>query len=86
MTGHLLATAGALEAFFSVMAIHDQYLPLTINLDDLSGPECAGVDHVANTGRPAAPRLVLSNSFGFGGHNASLAFAAPTAAESGANR
>ena len=75
MTGHLLGAAGALEAFFSVMAIHDRYLPPTINLDN-PDPEC-DLDHVANTGRPAEPRLVLSNSFGFGGHNASLAIAAP---------
>jgi len=80
MTGHLLGAAGALEAFFSVMAIHGRYLPPTINLDDLD-PECEGLDHVANTGRAAEPRLVLSNSFGFGGHNASLVFAAPPAAE-----
>jgi len=74
MTGHLLGAAGALEALFSIMAIHDGWLPPTINLDN-PDPEC-DLDHVANTGRAAAPRLVLSNSFGFGGHNASLALAA----------
>ncbi len=78
MTGHLLGAAGALEAFFAVMAIHHRYLPPTVNLDDLD-PECEGVDHVATTGRAAEPRLVMSNSFGFGGHNASLAIAAPPA-------
>jgi 3-oxoacyl-[acyl-carrier-protein] synthase II len=76
MTGHLLGAAGALEAFFSVMAIHDRYLPPTVNLDELD-PACAGLDHVGNAGRAASPRLVLSNSFGFGGHNASLVIAAP---------
>jgi 3-oxoacyl-[acyl-carrier-protein] synthase II len=79
MTGHLLGAAGALEAFFSVMAIHDRYLPPTINLDHVD-PNCTGLDHVANAGRPASPRVVLSNSFGFGGHNASLVIAAPPAA------
>jgi 3-oxoacyl-[acyl-carrier-protein] synthase II len=75
MTGHLLGAAGALEAFFSVMAIHDQYLPPTVNLDT-PDPEC-DLDYVPNTGRDAAPRVVLSTSFGFGGHNACLAIAAP---------
>jgi 3-oxoacyl-[acyl-carrier-protein] synthase II len=77
MTGHLLGAAGALEAFFSVMAIHDHYLPPTINLDN-PDPEC-DLDHVPHTGRAASPKLVLSTSFGFGGHNACLAFAAPPA-------
>jgi len=75
MTGHLLGAAGALEGFFSVMAIHDHYLPPTINLDE-PDPEC-DLDYVPNTGRAASPKLVLSTSFGFGGHNACLAFAAP---------
>jgi 3-oxoacyl-[acyl-carrier-protein] synthase II len=78
MTGHLLGAAGALEAFFSVMAIHGHYLPPTVNLDN-PDPEC-DLDHVANTGRAASPKLVLSNSFGFGGHNACLAIAAPPGA------
>jgi 3-oxoacyl-[acyl-carrier-protein] synthase II len=75
MTGHLLGAAGALEAFFSVMAIHDRYLPPTINLDN-PDPEC-DLDYVPNVGREASPRLVVSTSFGFGGHNACLAIAAP---------
>jgi 3-oxoacyl-[acyl-carrier-protein] synthase II len=75
VTGHLLGAAGALEAFFSVMAIHDRYLPPTVNLDD-PDPEC-DLDYVPLVGREASPKLVLSTSFGFGGHNACLAIAAP---------
>jgi 3-oxoacyl-[acyl-carrier-protein] synthase II len=57
------------------MAIHDRYLPPTINLDN-PDPEC-DLDYVPNVGREASPRLVVSTSFGFGGHNACLAIAAP---------
>jgi 3-oxoacyl-[acyl-carrier-protein] synthase II len=75
MTGHLLGAAGALEAFFSVMAIHDHWLPPTINLEN-PDPEC-DLDYVPNVGREASPKRVLSTSFGFGGHNACVAVAAP---------
>jgi 3-oxoacyl-[acyl-carrier-protein] synthase II len=75
MTGHLLGAAGALEAFFSVMAIHDGYLPPTINLEN-PDPVC-DLDYVPLVGREASPKLVVSTSFGFGGHNAALAIAAP---------
>ncbi len=75
MTGHLLGAAGALEAFFSIMAIHDGFIPPTINLDQ-PDPEC-DLDYTPNTGREASPKLVISTSFGFGGHNACLAIAAP---------
>jgi 3-oxoacyl-[acyl-carrier-protein] synthase II len=75
MTGHLLGAAGALEAFFSVMAIRDGFIPPTVNLDN-PDPEC-DLDYTPHTGREASPRLVLSTSFGFGGHNACLAIAAP---------
>ncbi|HEV7680463.1 MAG TPA: beta-ketoacyl-ACP synthase II [Candidatus Dormibacteraeota bacterium] len=75
MTGHLLGAAGALEAFFAVMAMHDQYLPPTINLDN-PDPSC-DMDYVPHVGREASPRLVLSTSFGFGGRNACLALTAP---------
>ena len=75
MTGHLLGAAGALEGFFSVMAIHDHFIPPTINLDE-PDPEC-DLDYVPNVGRAASPRLVMSTSFGFGGHNACVVFAAP---------
>ncbi|HEV7678417.1 MAG TPA: beta-ketoacyl-ACP synthase II [Candidatus Dormibacteraeota bacterium] len=77
MTGHLLGAAGALEAVFSVLAIRDHYLPPTVNLDT-PDPEC-DLDYVPNVGREASPSLVLSTSFGFGGHNACLAIAAPPA-------
>jgi 3-oxoacyl-[acyl-carrier-protein] synthase II len=76
MTGHLLGAAGALEAFFSVMAIQDGFLPPTINLDT-PDPAC-DLDYIPHTGREASPKLVISTSFGFGGHNACLAIAAPS--------
>jgi 3-oxoacyl-[acyl-carrier-protein] synthase II len=75
MTGHLLGAAGALEAFFAVMAMHDHFLPPTINLDN-PDPSC-DMDYVPHVGREASPRLVLSTSFGFGGRNACLALTAP---------
>ena len=72
MTGHLLGAAGALEAMVSILAIHDHYLPPTINLDD---PEDVGLD-LATTRRelPSGPVAALNNSFGFGGHNVAVAF------------
>jgi 3-oxoacyl-[acyl-carrier-protein] synthase II len=72
MTGHLLGAAGAVEAAFSVLAIRDQILPPTINLDQ-PDPEL-DLDYVPLKARPARVHTVLSNSFGFGGHNASLLF------------
>ena len=74
MTGHLSGAAGALEAMVTILAIHDRFLPPTINLDH-PDPEC-DLHHVALVGRPAPDvTLALSTSFGFGGHNACLAFA-----------
>lgn len=73
MTGHLLGAAGAVEAIFSVLAIRDGIAPPTINLEEVD-PECAGLDYVPNQARPAEIRYALSNSFGFGGTNASLVF------------
>ncbi len=70
MTGHLLGAAGAVEALFCVRALETGILPPTINLDD-PDPECE-LDHVANKARRARAAVVLSNSFGFGGTNASL--------------
>jgi 3-oxoacyl-[acyl-carrier-protein] synthase II len=77
MTGHLLGAAGALEAALSVFAIRDGVLPPTINLDD-PDDEAAGFDLVPHTARERRIDVVLSNSFGFGGTNVTLAFARPT--------
>ena len=70
MTGHLLGAAGALEALTCVLALRHQIIPPTINLDE-SDPEC-DLDYVPNKARHATLTTVMSNSFGFGGHNASL--------------
>ena len=72
MTGHLLGGAGGLEAGISVLAIRDQILPPTINYET-PDPEC-DLDYVPNHARRAELRYALSNSFGFGGTNASLLF------------
>ncbi len=72
MTGHLLGAAGALEAILTIRALEEGLLPPTINLDD-PDPDCQ-LDHVANKARSARPGIGLSNSFGFGGTNASLIF------------
>ncbi|OYW74979.1 MAG: beta-ketoacyl-[acyl-carrier-protein] synthase II [Verrucomicrobia bacterium 12-59-8] len=70
MTGHLLGAAGGVELIASIYAIRDQVVPPTINVENLD-PE-VDVDVVPNTARPAKIDAVLSNSFGFGGHNAAL--------------
>jgi 3-oxoacyl-[acyl-carrier-protein] synthase II len=70
MTGHLLGAAGAIEAMFVVQAIRDGWIPPTINLDN-PAPEC-DLDYVPHQRREHRVRAALSNSFGFGGHNASL--------------
>jgi 3-oxoacyl-(acyl-carrier-protein) synthase len=72
MTGHSLGGAGAIESIFSVMAIVDGRVPPTINFQD-PDPEC-DLDYVTEGARRVDPKLVLNNSFGFGGHNACLAF------------
>ncbi len=72
MTGHLLGAAGALEAVLSVKTLEEQILPPTINLEN-PDPEC-DLDYVPNQARKAKVETVLSNSFGFGGHNACLIF------------
>jgi len=73
-TGHLLGAAGAVEAIFSILAIRDQVIPPTINLDN-PDPEC-DLDYVPHTAREAKLTAAISNSFGFGGTNASLVFKA----------
>jgi 3-oxoacyl-[acyl-carrier-protein] synthase II len=72
MTGHLLGGAGGLEAGISVLALRDQILPPTVNYEN-PDPEC-DLDYVPNLARKAAVEYALSNSFGFGGTNASLIF------------
>jgi 3-oxoacyl-[acyl-carrier-protein] synthase II len=72
MFGHLLGAAGAVEAIFTILTIRDSIIPPTINYDT-PDPEC-DLDYVPNTARKAQVNIALSNSFGFGGVNATLAF------------
>jgi 3-oxoacyl-[acyl-carrier-protein] synthase II len=72
VTGHLLGAAGGVEAIFSILALRDQVLPPTINLDE-PGEGC-DLDFVPHTAREARLDAVISNSFGFGGTNGTLAF------------
>ena len=72
MTGHLLGAAGGLEAGITVLAVHNQVAPPTINLDD-PDPEC-DLDYIPNVKRALDIEYALSNSFGFGGTNAALLF------------
>jgi len=72
MTGHLLGGAGGLEAGISVLALRDQTLPPTINLEN-PDPEC-DLDYIPNHARKTSVEYALSNSFGFGGTNAALIF------------
>ena len=68
MTGHMLGAAGAVEAIFTALALRDQFLPPTIGYVE-SDPDC-DLDYVPNEGRSASFEYALSNSLGFGGHNA----------------
>lgn len=70
MTGHLLGAAGGVEAVICALALRNQTIPPTINLDE-PDPQC-DLDYVPNVARPADLNIVMSNSFGFGGHNASI--------------
>ncbi len=73
MTGHLLGGAGGLEAGITVLALRDQILPPTINLEN-PDPDTAGMDLVPNQARKAKLEYAMSNSFGFGGTNGALLF------------
>ncbi|HEY5264669.1 MAG TPA: beta-ketoacyl-ACP synthase II [Steroidobacteraceae bacterium] len=75
MTGHLLGAAGAVEAIFCVLALRDQVVPPTINLDQ-AGEGC-DLDYVPKVARQLSLQYTLSNSFGFGGTNGSLIFRRP---------
>jgi 3-oxoacyl-[acyl-carrier-protein] synthase II len=75
--GHLLGAAGAIEAAACILAINRGQIPPTINLDD-PDPEC-DLDYVPNKARTADVKVALSNSFGFGGHNATLVIKAAPA-------
>lgn len=72
MTGHLLGAAGGVEAIASIKAIQEGFIPPTINLN-IPDEEC-DLDYVANVGRKKDIKYAISNSLGFGGHNASLLF------------
>ncbi len=72
MTGHLLGAAGGVEAVFTILALHNQVSPPTINLQN-PDPAC-DLDYVPNLARKMAIRTAVSNSFGFGGTNGSLVF------------
>ena len=72
MTGHLLGGAGGIESVFTVLAIHNQISPPTINIFN-QDPEC-DLDYCANEARPMKIEVALKNNFGFGGTNGSLVF------------
>ena len=74
MTGHLLGAAGALEAIFTILALHHRLAPASINLDTMDPQISLDVVHGAHRQLPAGDLLALDNSFGFGGHNVALAF------------
>jgi 3-oxoacyl-[acyl-carrier-protein] synthase II len=72
MTGHMLGAAGGAEALFTVLALRDQVMPPTINLDNPD--EQCDLDYVPHTAREARLDVAISNSFGFGGTNGTLVF------------
>ena len=69
-TGHCLGAAGAVEAIFTTLAVERNTLPPTINYDE-PDPEC-DLDYIPNEAREADVKVAISNSFGFGGHNACI--------------
>ncbi len=71
--GHLLGAAGSVEAILSILAMRDQIVPPTLNLESPS-PQCEGIDLVPFEAKQRRVRYALSNSFGFGGTNAALVF------------
>jgi len=72
MTGHLLGGAGGIEAAFTILSVYSDIIPPTINYE-YPDPEC-DLDYVPNKARKANINIAMSNSFGFGGTNASLIF------------
>jgi 3-oxoacyl-[acyl-carrier-protein] synthase II len=72
MTGHLLGGAGGIESVFTVLAVHHQQIPPTINIFN-QDPEC-DLDYCANTARERTVNVALKNNFGFGGTNGTLVF------------
>ena len=71
-TGHMIGAAGGIEAIFTILALRDQVLPPTINLEN-PDPDC-DLDYVPNTARETKLEIALSNSFGFGGTNGTIVF------------
>ena len=69
-TGHCLGASGAVEAIFSILAVNKNMLPPTINYETLD-PKC-DLDYIPNEAREADVKVAVSNSFGFGGHNACI--------------
>ncbi|MCB1978963.1 MAG: beta-ketoacyl-ACP synthase II, partial [Burkholderiaceae bacterium] len=72
MTGHLLGGAGGIESIFTILALHDQKVPPTINLEH-QDPEC-DLDYCANVARDMPLEFAMKNNFGFGGTNGTLVF------------
>lgn len=71
-TGHMIGAAGGAEAIFTILALRDQIVPPTVNIDNLD-PDC-DLDYTPNEARPARLEVALSNSFGFGGTNGTVIF------------
>ena len=74
MTGHLLGAAGAIESIACILAMKNHTVPPTINLNELDPMLDKKVDYTANQAKSKTINYSLCNTFGFGGHNASIAF------------